>query len=190
MRRANLSWLLLLLMTAMIVLFPVERAKAAALTIPTPVNGWKFSTGKTVRYFFSSGFSSEQKAIIRNGFSMWNGYGNVSVIETTSASLADINVISTTILFSGALGEAFHPIYGGSENSPSGYTKRTIAFYTNNLPSAPNAIWRTTACHEMGHQLGLAHNTTTNASVMRSSIDLCAASPQYVDYLTIQTIYP
>lgn len=188
MKKKNCFFKLFCFISACILILGSIQARADTRTnfrtVPTPsAPQWKFSNGSSVRFYLMD-IPDQYKSYIRSGFLSWNGIANISVVETYTLSNADIIVETTPNYSSSAVGQSYHP------NIDFTYQQRRIHFYTNNLSNYGYWAWRVTACHEMGHQLGLAHNSAPNPSAMKPSVDQAASSPQYADILTLQTLYP
>lgn len=158
--------------------------KSTARTVGTPTSGSKWNKlNLTFDIGTSLSISSTYITAIRNGVLAWNNtIGGLSLTEIDDSD-ADILIRYDT--------DANENSFGYTNNTVSGTTinKSYVYIYTQNSQLNSTTRWKTTACHEIGHSLGLLHYDGTLASVMYSYIQNCASTPQYVDVLGLQDLY-
>ena len=84
-------------------------------------------------------------------------------------------------------------IYVSYENNGlagwANYENNYLYIYPAGFNTAIDYNWEKVACHEMGHYIGLAHNTN-GESTMHPSHENQPGYPQYPDILALSEIYP
>lgn len=162
---------------------PLFEEKISSLrTPPTPATGFAFPTGTTfVEYYYASdsGVSSTAKSYFETGIASWNGLSQLTISKTTNAYNGDILVYleETGTVNAGTLAITY---------MMSG--KRCIDVYTDHFSSTNYTYWRKIGAHEMGHAIGLGHNTWSD-SVMAPDIDDQSLDPEYYDIVTLRDLY-
>lgn len=147
--------------------------------VETPSIGAKWN--KTTVYFQLGSMhapSSSYISVIKNGILSWNGLADITVQEGGS----DISVYFSNLAGMGFAGYTNHIISGST------ITYAEITFYTNAVGNSTSR-WRTVACHETGHALGLDHYEAYSASVMHAMLEDCSSYPQQPDIAGLQALY-
>lgn len=156
-------------------------------TVETPINAYPFPTStSSIQYLITGSVNSIPSSCataIANGLYSWKGCLPMSytrVYTTPVGPSVTINVVNTT--------NPTSPNIAGTTIYNSVYNK-TITLYEGGMNNPTDANeWKKVACHEMGHALGLDHNTL-NYSVMHPYVSQMAAEPQYPDILAIRELY-
>ena len=162
---------------------PLFEEKLPSLrTPPTPATGYAFPKGTTfVEYYYAAdcGVSSTAKSYFQTGIASWNGLSQLTISQTTNATNGDILIYleETGTVNTGTLAITY---------MMSG--KRCIDVYTDHFSPSNYTYWRKIGAHEMGHAIGLGHNTWSD-SVMAPYIDDQSIDPEYYDIVTLRDLY-
>ncbi len=123
-----------------------------------------------------------QEAVL-DGFYVWKGCLPMSYSRTTSVPSGCcvlVNIVNST------------DVTSATTVAVTEYTsvyQKEIIFYESAMTDPSDATaWKRIACHEMGHCLGLGHNSVSY-SVMHPYVSQMADEPQYADILTINELY-
>ena len=165
-------------------MFAQESCTPFIVGTPTNVFEYPSSTG-SVSFCVNSNnnVSSSVLASIKSGCTQWNGVSSLSLSESSPAYASIIINITTAPSYNvGLVGVTIK----------DGYYRYIDLYYDcmNSLGYLNNtSMWSRLSCHEMGHALGLGHNTLSY-SVMTHYIESMAPYPQYCDEITLQELYP
>lgn len=168
---------------------PLEVDPIGRATPETPTNGWAFSRQTSSIAYTIYGYSnlvpSSSLAAFKNGITMWNAHVPMTIYESGINSGARVIVTiqnsqnSNPNVLAGTFpdGENIRNVYC--------YLESIVNFgYLNNT-----TIWQRLGVHEMGHAIGLGHNTGTTLSVMYPYVQSQADDPQPADIYTINGLY-
>ena len=158
--------------------FEKYEANSKSRTLATPYNGFVWNKN-TVKYQISSvnDPGNEIKNKIKSGLQVWNGFSSMVISEATSSQSYDIEII---------VGTGFGECAGYADYIDT----MKIYIYTNKFDTSNLSYWHRIAGHEMGHMLGLGHNETGASSIMNPKVVNMSGSPEYVDIIAIQGLYP
>lgn len=150
------------IMISMVMIVCLLLTTAAAYE--TPYGRWRYTS---VSYNFGTSMSSTYRDVWENAISSWNdAQSQVSLYQGSGTSGS---IICSTINDTSSSDYGY--TYRG-RNETTYYMTATVSYLNlnNSAVAAGGLVCRSTACHELGHSLGLNHfSSTTVSAVMNTS---------------------
>ena len=118
----------------------------------------------------SSSFGSSTYSNICQGAENWNGLANISVVQTNSAIGANVSYSMGDFYLTDWVGITQYVDYT-EDGTMCVLEKVNIRLnYAYDQQNIYNKFWQAISCHEMGHALGLAHDSRSTQNIMNGEI--------------------
>ena len=188
-------------LSIVLVLFVVILSSTIA-NAATPVSGDKWNKTSLKVYVndnIKTNYSTSIYNALSNGVTAYNGtYAPTASVSSSYIYTWDIIVDMSNWGYTGWTGLA-----SGGGGGVFTIVQIDVNSYGMSSYYGDSGLWKAIACHEMGHALGLAHNTSDTYSIMKPGVNgnsgfydysgggsgLFLTTPQTVDKTAIGNIY-